>query len=299
MRHTYLTISLALLCSCTAWGQNRTAKQQGNYPPVIKGASVETYKTAGETKLKMWIFKPADHKPTDKRSAAVFFFGGGWRSGSPKQFEQHCRYLAKRGMVAMTADYRVSSRHNTKAKTCVEDGKSAIRWIRQNAKRLGVDANRIVAGGGSAGGHVAAATGVVSGFEVGETKVSSQPNAMALFNPALVLASTPEFQLDKKLSSSLESRLGVSPEKLSPWHNVQARQPPTIIFHGKADKTVPYKSAEMFASKMKKVGNRCELKGYADQGHGFFNYRGDKVMFNRTIQELDGFLVSLGYLSKK
>lgn len=299
MRYAYLTIALLLLSGQSALSQVRGTGRQNNHPPVLKGADVETYKTAGETKLKIWIFNPANHNPTDQRPAAVFFFGGGWRTGSPKQFEQHCRYLAKRGMIAMTADYRVSSRHNTKANTCVEDGKSAVRWIRQNSGRLGVDPNRILAGGGSAGGHVAASTGVISGFEVGDTKISSQPNAMALFNPALVLASTPEFQLDAKLSSSLESRLGVSPEKLSPWHNVKGKQPPAIIFHGRADKTVPYQSVEMFTSKMKKFGNRCELKGYADQGHGFFNYRGDKTMFNRTMQELDDFLVSLGYLTKR
>ena len=85
----------------------------------------------------------------------------------------------------MTADYRVSSRHGTQVVHCVADGKSAVRWIRANAKRLGVDAERIAAGGGSAGGHVAACTGVISGLDAPDedTSLSSVPNAMALFNP--------------------------------------------------------------------------------------------------------------------
>ncbi len=294
-----LLIVLTFVLATSALAQDAPKKQK-NYPPVMNGATVETYKKVGKTELKVWIFKPEGHKPADKRPAAVFFFGGGWRNGTPTQFEQHCRYLAERGMVAMTADYRVSTRNKTKANACVEDGKSAVRWVRENAKRLGVDPKRIVAGGGSAGGHVAACTGVVNGFEVGNRDISSRPNAMALFNPATVLAKVPGVEFDEKKFSTLEERMGVQPEKLSPWHHVKEQQPPTIIFHGKADKTVPYKSAELFAAKMQKAGNKCVLKGYAGQGHGFFNYgRSKNVMFEQTVRDLDAFLVSLGYLSKK
>ncbi len=153
--------------------------QLRDYPPTFEGARVETYKTVGDIDLKLWIFEPPQHKPTDKRPVAVFFFGGGWKSGNPGQFEQHCRYLASHGMVAMTADYRVRQRHKTLADKCVSDAKSAVRWIRKNAERLGVDPDRIVAGGGSAGGHLAACTVVIEGLdEPGEsTNISSVPNA--------------------------------------------------------------------------------------------------------------------------
>ena len=67
---------------------------------------METYKTVRDVDLKVWIFNPPGHEPTDRRAAAVFFFGGGWRGGNPAQFEQHCRHLAARGMVAMTIDSR-------------------------------------------------------------------------------------------------------------------------------------------------------------------------------------------------
>ena len=134
------------------------------YPPKLPGAEVETYKMVGDTKLNLYIYYPPGHKATDKRAAIVFFFGGGWTNGSPGQFEQHCKHLASRGMVAMTADYRVASRQQVKAVSCVADAKSAIRYVRKEAARLGVDPNRIVAGGGSAGGHIAACTGVDSGI---------------------------------------------------------------------------------------------------------------------------------------
>src|SRR5437762_14319525 len=135
------------------------------YPPKLPGAEVETYKTVGDTKLNLYIYYPPGHKATDKRAAIVFFFGGGWTNGSPGQFEQHCKHLASRGMVAMTADYRVASRQQLKSVSCVADAKSAIRFVRKEAGRLGVDPNRIVAGGGSAGWHIAACAGVMKVFD--------------------------------------------------------------------------------------------------------------------------------------
>ena len=124
----------------------------------VEGSVSEVYKTIGDVKLKMHIFYPEDHKPTDKRPAIVFFYGGGWKGGSVGQFGNQSRYLASRGMVAMCAEYRTQNRHKTTPFECVIDGKSAVRWARKNAARLGIDPGKIAAGGGSAGGHVAAAT---------------------------------------------------------------------------------------------------------------------------------------------
>lgn len=266
----------------------------------FSGARSEIYKTVGEVKLALHIFEPKEHKPDDRRPAIVFFFGGGWVGGTPRQFEQQCRYLASRGMVAMTVEYRVFNRHGTLAVKCVEDAKSAVRWVRANAKRLGVDPDRIVAGGGSAGGHIAACTGVVEGFEAdGEnTKVSSVPNAMVLFNPALVLAPVKgRSETEHDRFEKLEPRLGTKPEKLSPAHHVRQGAPPTLVLHGKADTTVPYWTAEAFGEAMKQAGNRCEVVGYENQVHGFFNFgRGSNEHFLATTRQMDTFLASLGYL---
>ncbi|MEM7560804.1 MAG: alpha/beta hydrolase fold domain-containing protein, partial [Planctomycetota bacterium] len=154
----------------------------------FKGAAVaEVYKKASGDDLWIYRFDPEGHDPKeDKRPAAVFFFGGGWNGGTVTQFEQHAKYLASRGMVAFVADYRVKSRQKTTPNACVADGKSAVRWIRENATRLGVDPDRIAAGGGSAGGHVAATTGICDGLDDAsdvDSKVSSKSNALLLFNP--------------------------------------------------------------------------------------------------------------------
>ena len=161
------TLSISLLISLTLLPAQEAKKAKKADSPALqfKGASSEVYKEASGTKLRLYIFNPAGHKPADNRPAIVFFFGGGWNGGTPKQFEPHARYLASRGMVALLADYRVKSRQGTSPFECVKDGKSAVRWIRKNSSRLGIDPSRIAAGGGSAGGHVAAATGTVPGLE--------------------------------------------------------------------------------------------------------------------------------------
>ncbi|MEW6305937.1 MAG: alpha/beta hydrolase fold domain-containing protein [Verrucomicrobiota bacterium] len=301
MKRSYSIATLLLFAASALTAQEKRAKGGGQpYPPELPGAKVEVYKTVGDTKLNIYIYEPEGHKAGDQRPGIVFFFGGGWSGGSPKQFEQHCKYLASRGMVAMAADYRVATRHQVKAVSCVEDAKSAIRWVRQNAKRLGVDPKRLAAGGGSAGGHLAACTGVLREFDAaGEDKsLSSAPNAMVLFNPAVVLAPIEgQSAEDNERVARLEDRMGVEPKKLSPYHNVAKGAPPCIVFHGKADTTVPYSTAEAFAQAMTKAGSRCELEGAEGQAHGFFNYgRGDNKYFTETVKKMDAFLVSLGYL---
>ncbi len=278
----------------------KKAKGGFAYPPVFSSAQVVNYKTVGETKLALNIFNPEDHKASDSRAAIVFFFGGGWTSGSPGQFEQQCRYLASRGMVAITADYRVASRHQAKAAQCVADAKSAIRYVRAHAKELGVDPKRIAAGGGSAGGHIAGCTGTLPGLdEPGEdAKVSSVPDAMVLFNPALTLAPVDGNDFGGFGARLPAEKLGAEPAAISPTHNVKAGVPPTIVFHGKADSTVPFATVEVFAAAMKKAGNRCEVAGFEGQQHGFFNFgRGENMMFLASLTQADKFLASLGWLN--
>jgi acetyl esterase/lipase len=245
------------------------------YPPQINGAEEITYKTIDGIKLSIWIFKPKNHKLTDAVPAIVFFFGGGWSNGNPYQFVNHCKYLAERGMVSMVADYRVKTRHGVFVKDCVSDAKSAIRWVRQNASTLGVDANRIAAGGGSAGGHLAAACATLPKFdeENENYSVSSKPNALVLFCPALVLAPTDDKESNKMfsvLSKKIEERMGAKPDEVSPYHNMVGKLPPTIIFHGTADETVPFETAELYTKKMIELGNKCTLVPYQGGKHGFF-----------------------------
>jgi acetyl esterase/lipase len=259
--------------------------------PDLSGAIARVYKTIGDTQLKLYIYQPKNHKPEDRRPSIVFFFGGSWTRRNIGQFFEHSKYFASRGMVSILADYRVKSRDDVTPIQCIADAKSAIRWVRAHAKELGIDSNRIVAAGGSAGGHLAASTALLKQFDEKneDLKVSSVPNALVLFNPALDV-------------SSIGSYFGFGDQAVaaSPLLHVSRGSPPAIIFHGTADYKVPFDQAVRFCEVMKKSGNRCEVVPFEGKQHGFFNYgRGDGQDYILTTRAADEFLTSLGYLQGK
>ena len=249
------------------------------------------YKHAGDVKLSLHLFEPDGHKPGDRRAAIVFFFGGGWNGGNPVQFYPHCRHLANKGLLAMSAEYRVKTRHGTTPFECVKDGKSAVRWIRSHAGELGIDPDRVAAGGGSAGGHIAAATGTVPGLDEDQedTSVSCRPNALVLFNPVY----------DNGPRGYGHNRVKDRYREISPLHNISMTTPPTIVFLGTKDKLIPVKTAELFRDRMRAASLRSELDLFEGEGHGFFNFnRGDGSNYRKTVAAMDQFLDSLGYFRK-
>lgn len=293
-------VSLVTLICCFSLIFETKGQRVYPYPPIIDGAKEITYKTVNGIKLNLWMFTPENHKLTDNSPAIIFFFGGGWREGTPAQFVKHCEYLSARGMVAIVADYRVKSRHGVPAKDCVSDAKSAIRWVRENASEFGIDSNRIAAGGGSAGGHLAAACATLPKFDDDNENesISSKPNALVLFNPVLIIGPIDggEKKTKEKLAN-LEKRIGTKPVNMSPYHNIVGKLPPTIIFHGTGDKSVPFMSVELFTKRMHEFGNKCTLVAYQGEPHGFFNYgKKSNAIFIDTVHKMDEFLVSLGYL---
>ena len=249
--------------------------------------------------LQLHIFKPEGWSADDQRPAVVFFFGGGWVGGKPNQFYPHCRDLAGLGMVAISAEYRIKGKHGTSPLACVEDGKSAVRYLRANAKQLGLDPDRIVAGGGSAGGHVAACTGVIKGLdaEAEDKSVSSIPNLMILFNP--VIDTSP------KKGYGANKVPGGDPLIISPLHHAHKDQPPSIIFHGDADTTVKIDSIRAFYRKTTKLGGTCTLAEFEGAGHGFFNHNDFRKpkkdapdYYKLTMSDAIVFLRHYGYIEK-
>ena len=261
---------------------------QSSNPPTFKDARVETYRKVGSTELKLWIIGESD--PKAPKPAIVFFHGGGWNSGTPDQFAAHARYFAKRGMIAILAEYRVKSRHGVLAVECVKDAKAAIAWVRENAERLGIDPKKIAASGGSAGGHLAACTGTITGLGSDE-----RPNAMILFNAATTLAPIGDWKIaDPKMEPGID-RLGVKGQVISPAHHIGPHTPPALLLHGTKDETVPYSSVVAFDKEMTKAKRPCKLVGYEGADHAFFNR---PEYLRKTIAEADAFLVDLGWIKK-
>ena len=244
------------------------------------------YQVIGEAELKLHVFEPMDRKEGTALPAIVFFFGGGWVGGTPEQFYPQSRYLAARGMVAISAEYRVKERHGVTPFECVADGKSAIRWVRSRAAEMGIDPDKVAAGGGSAGGHVALCTAMIKGHDEGGV-FHSTPDALVLFNPGVDTTAEPI------VARMPEGRA----RELSPMHHIREGLPPSILFHGTEDQVVPFGHAERFCAKMRAAGNWCQLVAFEGKAHGFFNYgRDGNTSFEETVRAMDRFLASLGYL---
>lgn len=248
------------------------------------------YKEVQGEKLKMYFYEP--QTPANLNlPAIVFFFGGGWVSGNPNHFKLQAEYLASRGIIAICPDYRTKNRHNTTPFESVKDARSAMRFLKIHGNELGIDTARIVAAGGSAGGHLAACTAIIDDVNEfsDDLSVSPRPMALVLFNPVV----------DTGKRGYGQEKLEGREFEISPVHHIKKGVPPTLIMHGKADTTVPFENVVRFKQAMKQKGNVCTLIGYKNQTHGFFNYNRKPKYFRKTVQKTELFLEDMNLLIGK
>ena len=249
--------------------------------------TVIIYKKIDTTELKIWIHYP--EKVKKRHAAIIFFHGGGWNNGTAEQFLPQSEYLASRGMVAIRASYRLKNVHGTSPKEALEDAKSALRFLRRHAKELHILPNKIAAGGGSAGGHLAAAA--FTSININDPKdamdVSAKPNSLVLFNP--VIDNGPEGYGYERIKTWFPD--------ISPMHGITKRFPPTVLFLGTKDALIPVSTGEIFRDKIKAAGGQCTLFLYEGAGHGFFGWKdGKNPYYDETLKQTEIFLRQQGYL---
>ncbi len=254
-----------------------------------KRHTIAVYKTVGPFALDAHMFYPDNFQKGQQRPAIILLHGGSWYQGKPEWMFGSCKRYASLGMVAIAVEYRVYDRHGVTPLECISDAKSAIRWARKNAVSLGLDPNKIVASGFSAGGHLVACAAMLNILdEPGEdTTNSSKPNAMifssSCFDPTL----------DQWFVKQVEARYPA--QSISPNHLVRSSLPPSLVVHGTNDRMCPFRTAETFVSEMTKAGNRCELHRLQDATH-FYSF--EKKYRDDGIRAEEKFLTSLGFLSK-
>jgi acetyl esterase/lipase len=252
--------------------------------------TTEIYKTTAGKDLEVNLHFPRGWKAEDKRPIIVFFFGGGWKKGTTKQFLIQADYFAARGIVTARPNYRLRPDGVTPDK-CVEDARSAIRWLRANAVRLGIDPKKVISSGGSAGGHLAYCTSIKQGADDqnDDTTISCIPQAMVLYNPGL-------FYSDSEGVVASVGGEAMSAERLkliSPLDHVDKDTPPALILFGTKDKLK--KGADEYLKLAKEIGIRAEMFTAEGENHGFFN---TEPWLSKTTAEVDKYLVSLGYLDE-
>ena len=251
------------------------------------------YKAIGDIELKLHIFEPDAGTDDSPRPAIVFFHGGGWQRGHVANYYPRCRHMAERGMVAISAEYRIKDQHGNEPIDCLKDAKSAMRYVRGHSDELGIDPDRIASGGSSAGGQLAFMVSRNDGINdpQDDLDISCAPNAVWLMAPVLNMG--PDGFSHRWVRKYWED--------FSPYHNITEASPPCIIFLGEKDTITPPPVAREFVTKMNSMDRRCELHIYPGAEHRFHRYQVESLRENYydILEKADAFLVSLGLLEAK
>jgi acetyl esterase/lipase len=259
--------------------------------PVFAEVKIETdvvYGKAGGRELKLDLAVP----PTGEGPfpLVVCVHGGAWRLGNKRDLQPWLPILAERGYVAVSVGYRLSPDHQFPSQ--IEDCKTAVRFLRANARKYQIRKDRVGAIGYSAGGHLAALLGLTdpkAGFEgTQHAEESSDVQCVVdYFGPTDLSAFSKDESAQKAMFAPLMggpySEKSADHDKASPINHVRKDSPPFLIFHGSKDGIVPIDQSRLFAEKMKKVGAPVTYVEFPEEGHGW----GGKPARDSTIKTLD------------
>lgn len=203
--------------------------------------------------------------------------GGGFSGGRREKYDELCVRLADRGYVAATVSYRLAPKYPFPA--AVHDTKSAVRWLRANARAYGIDPQRIGVTGSSAGGHLAAFLGVTGGVRSleGEGEHLDQSSRVAcvvnVYGPSdLTKSYGKSLNAHEALPRFLGGDLSTARRNhvlASPLYWVTPEAAPTLCIHGTRDEYVAYEQAEWLVARLKAADVEAELLTLPEAGHGF------------------------------
>lgn len=244
--------------------------------------------------LRAYVHQPPARHAGQRLPVAVIFHGGGWSGNDPTYWFPLSFYLASRGVVAINFQYRVYQAHQSTPVDSVRDALSAVRWVKKNAEILGVDFEKMLVFGDSAGGHLALSTALVSGIgdeAPAESSISTVPQALYTLYPVVSTSG-----LGDLTYSEISPHLLLSPARLLP---------PTVLWQGTADSSPinPPALASQFCNDANTVagGTRCYYLESPGAEHAFVeeNSLGDtsKGRYQEVAANLASFLTDLGYIT--
>lgn len=264
--------------------------------PILK-AMLETgekyqYKSHSPGDNCLWVFRPEGLKKDELRPCVLYIHGGAW-GGNAQMCAPQCIYLARKGIVGISVEFR----RNGDPRICLADCLSAYRWVKKNDAEINVDPSKIVLSGGSAGGHLALSMVTLTGYDDPQDDLSIpiDPKALILYNPAIDLVEGWEG------GREICKRNKIDPASFSPAQHVKVGLPETIIISGGLDNVITPKQIRDFQKRMEAKGNICTFYEYPEVGHGAFNYGWDKVgsaYFLKAMGHVETFLKKLGYLQE-
>ena len=287
---------------------DRTRNQKSYRAPGISDADTRSFvfKSTESRDLHVFVDYPADWKPTDNRPAMVFWHGGGFTQGNAGQFYYQANYFTQRGAVCFRPEYRIRDLDQTIPVAAVEDGISAVRWIKERAHEFGIDPNELVVGGGSAGGCMASAVATVDAARFAELgfvgkednqAIDIEIKAMLLFNPFVdFFEPTHPRHIEEECLF-----LGQDPEDyreglhaISGIENLTEDSPPSIIMFGTRDAF--YVSDLRWIIRSRELGLNCRSFIYKGEVHSWFN---NSPHLEYTTHNVNEFLIDIGFLDRE
>jgi acetyl esterase/lipase len=262
------------LAAAAPLGWTSTAQAVQGPTPARGALSVEkniVFGKGGATDLHLDIYHPP--AGTEKRMATIHIHGGGFTGGSKETLVERVPPYAARGYVAIAVQYRLAGEAKWPAQ--IEDVKAAIRWARANARRLGFDPEKIGVVGHSAGGHLAlfaAGTPNRPEFEGkgGTPGAGTQVVACSAYYPATEIRPRPDGTANTLMAAGSDE---AAHRAASPSTYIAAGFPPTVIFHGTADTTIPLESSERLFKQLRDAKVPVELHAIDGVPHVFDSNR--------------------------
>ncbi|WP_345432586.1 alpha/beta hydrolase [Actinoallomurus vinaceus] len=233
----------------------------------------------------MLVFEPTEG--TQPVAGIVMFHGGALRKGSADGLAPHCRQLASRGILAVSAGYRLIDQGATSIDDCIADARRAVEHFLGLAALRGLDSSRLASGGSSAGGHLALVAAMIA---PDEPLPAPEPDVAAVvaLNPVVDLLAYSPTQLQ-----IIEQDAGIAAGRAieySPIEFVRPGNPPMLIQHGTHDEVASIDQARRFRDAMAQAGNDCILLEYEGAEHAF-HYPGPAGHFDDVIDATAGFLL--------
>lgn len=234
------------------------------------------YANSGGEHLALDLARPKT--PQGLSPAILCIHGGGFRAGNREHHDQLCIRLAQRGYVAATVTYRLAPKHQFPA--AVHDVKAAVRWLRANAAKYGIDPERIGTTGDSAGGHLALMLGLTGDVKDLDGKVGGNLDQSSRVSCVVDVYGPSDFT--KSYGKSVDAAevlplfLGGDLQSArhrhilaSPLYWVTPNAAPTLAIHGTQDKYVAFEQAQWIVDRLRAADVEAELLTMEGAGHGF------------------------------
>lgn len=271
----------------------------------LRAGKTETfsYKTINGIQLPMKLYFPDGHNAEDARGAIVCIHGGSWRGvddNSPWDggiMAPHAEYYAARGAVGITISYRdflppeimrEPGKEYTTLYDLHKDCRDAICYIKRNARRFGIDANRIAVIGDSAGGHLAACLATI-GNDDEEGRIA----AAVACNPITDLTDPAWYKYIECVNCEDAQN---EAKRISPLYRVSRGCVPMLVMHGTDDTCVLPRHSFDFYERSCALGNHCEIRMFPGAAHAFiiFDYTATDEQIENAMKAADDFFEGEG-----